>query len=559
MHAKKCYNIISKLLIKGVAMAFEYDDGDLGLDEDEGVVEDELDNNLELSDIVKRMISDEEDDFNESNREENEESERPTSRDKDHSYPETRDEAEQYRSQSNIDRDNVSGNKNETGGRYGDMSSNKSDPDDLLNSDSANSTKTKDSHKKDSSPDKPHKKPSSPDETKSKSNLFSKLFGDGNKASKKAASAASKAGSASTKKAIMSSPYFWIAVAAVAVIFILILMISILSASAAIEDQKNSGTLCISSITNEYFYGMRLAYSDDDILSQELQLSYKQYAIDILNIMDEHEDVEVTISLPAELDNPAEMDQNIINISIAIGNIVANGHTTYENIEFSNLYKFIPYFGLSSNNLDDVCAFLIEYISDNSLITISNGSTLTISELVNRARNDPRTRYISNLCEKVIIQDVMTTNDGIAPFGSHQFVGAIYMPKRHVIAKDIGYIINFEEDIEVKTSIINKIDSAKYEIASTEEDFLETPEEFAYSFQTFESIDVDQPEKYSEGISLFNAVKAGDKALFSTSFDKYTWIPPDEHALYLSFESNGKFQFNELIITCKDPYATATD
>ena len=40
------------------------------------------------------------------------------------------------------------------------------------------------------------------------------------------------------------------------------------------------------SITSEYFYGIRAAYVDEEILINSLQLSYKQYVVDVIEYID---------------------------------------------------------------------------------------------------------------------------------------------------------------------------------------------------------------------------------------------------------------------------------
>lgn len=509
-------------------MAFEYEDNDLGLEDEELEEEDSPEEQLRRS-IANLIVDDEE--------------ETGFDEDEDVSLDEL---------QNNIDSLDT--------GEEDDDEESKADTD-SGDDEGSTSGDQKSNTSKNSKPDGPDKQKGGNGLTQRLDMLKSKFSKGGGGAAKnvgkdaaaKATKEVGKKAGAAIAKFIASNPYVLIVIGIILLILILIMVIA--GVAGAIQEQENSGTLTFGTITNEYFYGMRLAYVDEQVLTNELQLSYKQYAVDMLQIIDDHAEADITITLPEEFDNATAIDQNIVNISIAIGNIVATGSSEYENVEFASLYSNIPYFGLDETQLDLVISFISSYISSNGIVTIADGSTITIEELVNIAKENEGTQYITNLCEKVIIQDVLATEEEIASFGSHKFIGAVYMPHSAVTISEMSYLVKYDEGVEVSLELINRTNGSESTLITfnqSEGDYCEVDDNLEITLSPFTNINTNDTSVYSNGISLFAAIKSKNTTLAQVD-NIFTWTPTDENALYLKFTSNEAFQFNELYIVCENP------
>lgn len=339
-------------------------------------------------------------------------------------------------------------------------------------------------------------------------------------------------------------------------IILLVIVIIVISAAIAMafDDEYRDGLASFNNITNEHFYGMRLIYEDVDILTNSLQLSYKQYIVDILSLADDETGVSLNISLPENFDNSSNIDENIINMSIGIGNIVANNDDSYEDIEFASLYQDIQYFGLTSSQAESVHEFIINYLQANNILTIT--SSASVADIINNVVTKSELQYIYNICEKVIIEDVLATSDGLPNFDKHKYIACIYMPNTEVTAEGMAYRVNVENEDIVEFKLIYNSngtenilleDSADNSWNDTVE-YAEVDENVEVYLEQFNQIDNSNLNLYLNGISLFDAVKLSNNHFNKNSQDMYVWLPNSENLLYLTFNSTNIFAFNEFNI-----------
>ncbi len=339
-------------------------------------------------------------------------------------------------------------------------------------------------------------------------------------------------------------------------IILLVIVIIVISAAIAMafDDEYRDGLASFNNITNEHFYGMRLIYEDADILTNSLQLSYKQYIVDILSLADDETGVSLNISLPENFDNSSNIDENIINMSIGIGNIVANNDDSYEDIEFASLYQDIQYFGLTSSQAESVHEFIINYLQANNILTIT--SSASVADIINNVATKSELQYIYNICEKIIIEDVLATSDGLPNFDKHKYIACIYMPNTEVTAEGMAYRVNVENEDIVEFKLIYNSngtenilleDSADKSWNDTVE-YAEVDENVEVYLEQFNQIDSSNLNLYSNGISLFDAVKLSNNHFNKNSQDIYVWLPNSENLLYLTFNSTNIFAFNEFNI-----------
>ena len=359
-------------------------------------------------------------------------------------------------------------------------------------------------------------------------------------------------------------PYVWIAIGIIALVILLIMLVMattiiFMSSSAAvaatIEEQSNPENMSTNSlITDDYFYGIRTIYVDDTELANSLQLSYKQYAIDIIaNIGENNADATITISLPTEtITNKTEIDEHITNMSIGIGNIIATGSSQYTNIDFATLYPQIAYFGMTPSQVDSVNTFVTDYIKNNNLIAIEGS---TIDALVDNAMNHTDLQYIYNICEKVMIKDEIATADGISGLEQRKYIASIYMPNKNIIITSSSHIVS--TDSEGHTNHIKLIEKS----SSDDKVYIDEPVgEIPYiqdgasqinriTLGQFNSIDKQNLVAFSNGLSLFDAMKMSPSYnsyfIKNSTTNVYTWRPTDNHYLYLEFEPNSEFIFGE--------------
>lgn len=339
-------------------------------------------------------------------------------------------------------------------------------------------------------------------------------------------------------------------------ILILIIVIVVIVAVVNFFDEKTNPENMTSNeyITSEYFYGVRSVYIDEEALLNSLQLSYKQYAVYILDYLDDNQDITLNITLPEEFDNATSIDQHIINISIGMGNIVATGSTDYS-VEFITLYPQIEYFGLTTTQSELVNIFLADYISNNNLIT-NNSSSLTL-DLINEISNYQTMQYIFNLCEKVMIKDEIATSNGLTGIEKRQYIASIYMPNNTIVVKNSSYtIVNENENFATNIKLVevkNGLETIHIDHSLEENTEIIDGNNEPITLTNFISIDPNNLQTFSSGLSLFDAICSSPLNIecFALNEGVYTWKPIDENILYLTFEASNEFIFTEFNIDIK--------
>lgn len=459
------------------------------------------------------------------------------------------DKPDKEDNQNDTDKDSDNKPSKDEGGRYGD------------NPPQQKSNLTKD-------------KPSTPQPEKGGgSNWFSKLTGGGKEAgkqmaqqagkeagkqaAKQAGAAAAKAGGSAASGALAAAlPY--IGIALLIIIAIIIVVVAISSIVAFLQDKTDPENMTSNAyVTNEYFYGIRVSYIDEQALADSLQLSYKQYAVDVFeNIETNNPNITINITLPEEgFNNTTQVDQHITNISLAMANIVATGNSEYQNIEFSTLYPQIEYFGLTSNQGTVTKDFLIDYITDNNLITIGDGD---LSSIISNALTTPPLQYIYNRCEKVMIKDEIASESGLTDIAQRKYVGSVYMPNKDiVITSSIITVSNEYADCTNNIAIVEEKNGSQNILKEKEiTDNIDVVTGFEIGdveLKKFISIDSDNLEKFSAGISLFEAVKLNSNYFTLTQDNIYTWKPTDTSLYYITFKCNTQFIFGDFDLNVKLP------
>ncbi len=335
-------------------------------------------------------------------------------------------------------------------------------------------------------------------------------------------------------------------------IVILILMFALLLPMiiSAIFASDEESMISNSSMTSQYFYGMRTAYIDDTQLIDELQLSYKNYVVDILDAFDNNSGVSLQITLPQIEDNSTQLHEHILNMSTGIGSIVAKGSAD-TNANFVELYAEITHFGLTASEFDLTHKFLTDYVSTNSIAIIPTGAN--IEELLLEAMNNESNSYMLNVCEKVMIKDYLPTEESLDIADSANFIASIYMPKQQIVMTNISYRARMEgEEDSLSVKIVNNNETLLDFVTPTPWSSLETID-LASSLtvvNAFTCIDTSNPEVYKEGVSLFEAIKltpVGADYFKKNEEDIYTYLPNQDDVYYILFNSaNGTpFQFKE--------------
>ncbi len=372
-----------------------------------------------------------------------------------------------------------------------------------------------------------------------------------------AGAGAAAGGSAAGGAVAIGAVGWWV----VLIILVIVLLVIIISTVLAWIEGKTSADALQSNpyITNEHFYGLRTAYIDDEPLSNALQLSYKQYVVDVLERIDDDGTITLNISLPADgFDNSTEVDTHITNMSLAIGNIIATGSSDY-NIEsfMETLYPNINYFGFTDQNKTDVTAFFKSYLG--GVVTVNGGNLNTsIDTAVNTLT------YMSNLCQKVMIKDEIAEENGLYDLESKKYVGSVYMANKDVTLSGLSYVINNQNADKTSTTKLISYENSS-ETILMEKEVQENGQDInvfdpagnpKISLKAFTSIDSENISQFSDGISLFEAMKLIEKSgnqyfrqaeftFDSETLTLYTWKPADETSLYLEFTSNFSFMYGE--------------
>lgn len=359
---------------------------------------------------------------------------------------------------------------------------------------------------------------------------------------------------------------WWIVLIILAVILVIVVIVSIVAYFQAKTDPDNMKSN--EYVTSEYFYGTRSVYIDEQTLTDSLQLSYKQYVIDVItNIETNNPEVDIIITLPNLdenniLNNSTPIDENITDMSIGIANIIATGSSDSKYSDFSVLYSKIDYFGLTQNQGEKVNTFLIEYFTTNTdLITSSSGEP-NINQLINSAVSSPELQYIYNRCEKVMIKDEIASEKGLENIEQRQYVASIYMPNKNIIIENSTYTIaSFYDSFSVKAKLIEE--NGGTQTIHSDKSILNKADITAgvnygkVNLNTFTSIDTENIEAFSSGLSLFDALKMSEnyKQYFTQDAETqiYSWKPTDSSLLYFTYEADKMFIFTDFDLNIKLP------
>ena len=390
-------------------------------------------------------------------------------------------------------------------------------------------------------------------------------------AAKKTAEQAAKQTAAHGAKAIgakaiaAGGPYVWLAVAIIFLILLIILIVVCLSViiagKAYNEDPESMSSNSL--ISSDLFYGTRSVYIDNEALANSLQLSYKQFVVEVFEHIDANDSsITIEISLPEEFDNSTDIGEDLNNLSMGIANIVATGSTHYVDIEFSSLYPQISYFGFTANQSALVNDFITEYATNKPLITKEGSAADNIAELVDNAMNAAELQYMNTLYEKVMIKDEIATEEGLSEIEIRNYVASIYMPNQNIIITDsyISFTNETESNIGNTIRIVVENDGNQAVIAETtveeKSGFVDGPI-IPMQISQFTSIDDEDTSLFSEGMSLFDAVKTTPsgrqyflKLTNEAGQEYYTWRPltAGTTALYVTFEPSSpdaKFIFTD--------------
>ncbi len=375
---------------------------------------------------------------------------------------------------------------------------------------------------------------------------------------------------AAAKIAELLAPYIgWILLALLIIIVIIILIFCVVAAVGVIASKLDPANMINNEyLTSEYFYGRRIVYIDDDALANSLELSYKQYVVDVItNFEDNNPNVDITITLP-ELnggviaDNSIAIGQHISNLSLGIANIVANNSNDYVGVDFATLYPLINYFGFSDGQHSSVANFIADYIVLCGLYSTSESVDM-LSLIKTTIDTDADLQYMHHQYEKVMIKDEIASKDGLADVAQRQYVASIYMPNTNIEITRVTYTLvneNEEFDTSIKLIELNNGSEKIHLDNGLKNDNTSLFNGFTIgkvSLNRFESIDVSNISRFSSGLSLFEAVKSlpSDTECFKQDAETgtYSWKPLDSSVLYLEFEANNKFIYSEFDIAVKLP------
>jgi len=377
---------------------------------------------------------------------------------------------------------------------------------------------------------------------------------------------ASKGGAATSKAAMAglkaAAPYIGIALLVIAIIIILVS--AIMAIVSFFEEKTDPANMTTNNyITSDYFYGIRTVYIDDEQLANSLQLSYKQYVIDVVeNIESSNPNIEIAITLPEQtneqFNNLTDIDTNIVNLSLGIGNIIATGSSEYINIDFAQLYPNIEYFGFTTEQGELVSKFISDYIEQNNLYL--SQETVNLEQLVATTTSNENLQYIYNRCEKVMIKDEIATEEGLSNLEQRQYIASIYMPNKNIQITSASYTVaNQNEDFTTYIKLIEVNNGTETihldQVLEDDVDIFDGITWGSVDLNTFTSIDSSNISQFEQEVSLFDAINksTNNKQYFTqnTETSIYTWKPISESLLYLQFSSNNKFIYTEFDINMK--------
>lgn len=403
-------------------------------------------------------------------------------------------------------------------------------------------------------------------------NWFSKLTkgfkSGGGKAAGKTAEAGAKAGAKAAGKAgagILKAiapyiPYILLALLIIILIIVIIVaIVSIVSFLTAKSDPENMKTNPY--VNSSYFYGIRTVYIDTEALVDALELSYKQYVVDVFEeIETDNPSVTISVTLPDEFDNSTDIDTHITNMASGIANIVATGTANYTNVDYNALYPQIEYFGLTAEQGDKTNDFITQYVNDNSLLTSSD--SIDVNAIIDTAMEKENVKYIYNRCEKVMIKDEIATTEGLVGMEERQYIGSIYMPNSKVRVDSLTYTIaSTSEEFHCYSKLIELnggTETIQREKETKDNADIITGFSLGKSIiEAFTSIDTENVNAFSNGLSLFTAMSMAPEyvSYFSINPDTsvYTWKPADTSMLYYTYDASTKFIFTDFHLNVQLP------
>ena len=383
----------------------------------------------------------------------------------------------------------------------------------------------------------------------------------GQAAGKTAGKAAANAGGGILKALAPYLPYILLALLIIILIIVIIVMIvSIISFLKQKSDPENMKTNPY--VVNSYFYGIRTVYIDNEALVNSLELSYKQYVVDVFeDIETDNPSITISINLPEErFDNSTNIDAHITNMASGIANIVATGAGNYSNVDYTALYPQIEYFGLTAEQGDKTNDFITKYVNDNSLLTSSE--SIDVNAIIDTAMGKENLQYIYNRCEKVMIKDEIATSAGLVGMEERQYIASIYMPNSKIrIDSSIYTIASTSEKFNCSSKLI-EVNNGTETIPREKEtkDNADIISGFTFGnviIDEFTNIDVNNTSAFSSGLSLFQAMSMSPDyvAYFTQNAETsiYTWMPTDASLFYLTFEASTKFIFTDFQLNVQLP------
>ena len=360
------------------------------------------------------------------------------------------------------------------------------------------------------------------------------------------------------------APYIAIALGVILLILLLIIVVaSVVSAVGAKTDPENMKNNDL--ITSEYFYGIRVAYLDDEAISNSLNLSYKQYVIDIIENIDEHIeqnelDITINLTLPQidennPLTNQTELNSHVSNMSLGIANIVATGNKTYSGVNFNDIEKNILHFGITSQQSSIINEFLDDYFTNNTLLS---GESVNVDNLIDMAMTEEDVQYMYNICEKVMIKDEIATADGLNGIEQRNYIGSVYMPNKNIVVSNSSFTIASTSEtftcVSKQISRVNSTDNVVIEQTINETEVIDGIGA-GVTLNEFNSIDKTNTSSFAKGISLFDAIKMSSEYINyfakNTETNIYTWVPNDTNILYYTYNANEIFIFSDFDLTIK--------
>ena len=421
------------------------------------------------------------------------------------------------------------------------------------------------------SPSKTSAKPSGTDGGNWFSNFVNKFKGGGGaggkvagKAGGKAAGqAASKAGAGIAKAFASMGPYGWLII--LIIIAIIILIIAIVAVVAFFQNKTDPENMRNNTlVTDEYFYGIRVVYIDNEALLNSLEFSYKQYIVDVFEEIDsQNPSIIINVSLPDEatFDNTTTLDTHISNMSMGIANIAANKNANeYANSTFSILCEQIPCFGLSTKQGTLANEFILSYINENSLLT--SNEEIDVDTIVNTALESDNLKYIYNRCEKVMIKDEIASATGLTGIEQRQYVASIYMPNKDIVIESSTYtVVNENEVFATNTKLIEENNGTQNILREKDitdhSDIITGFSVGQVNVSKFTCIDEENTLAFSSGLSLFDAMRL--KLEYNQYFTQneetliYSWKPNCQSLFYLQFEALNNFIFTDFSLNVKLP------